>query len=1062
MSEWIKNILSVPLSYCVNQTNAIAVQAITLIFNLYGKRLFKMDTDNIIKKSECVDNRDIFHLCPLLLKDSSQIFGSNKLTLVSGTVTDLVISVPWKAILTDTTHVTIDSIDLTFDIGKNTGPIMPLAEIQNSYLAADEKYINENENLFLLYGEINNLLIRYFNKVDFEIKTICINLLNCFTTTIANLTFSNNIVSIEKITFCHAINAKNNICTDVLGTLKNISIVSDNIIIDQIVLNSIFVTYLPTIYMDNSSYMDNSFSTNSTNLTINDLIFDDIQITKLAVNIGPDMIMVKKLHHMSINKILIAEPINDANTDSSDIMHFDVKTLNLKLWQKINLSLLDTTKFKLWMGKFQTIVASVKNKCIVVDDSVNDGVNDGVNVVVNDGVNNSVNNSVNDGVNNTINGTSNSLSIDNIQLIINYADSMIDFSVGNIRVDSKIILSDIYVQHNNICVTLKNIVIDNSDNIVLVQPLILSKVPGQEFTFESNMTQIKTGNSLDIYFTETNVTGITHLINFIITIIDKVRYNNSKINSVPIDLSSTLYSLDQHVQESSPFTVTLYIKNSNITDKEQNLDICIVKSEICITNRIVIDTVAYVVLRNVLISKIQSSYMSLNKVIIEQLQFFIDPKIFEQINCLISTLTADLQTGPCSVSESESESAHPVHKPNLKHIHEALSRSVIEYNSPDIIDEEDVEMTFGLAQHKLSTHKLSTHKSMVGTTTFSKFSDLTKSFHDLHSVLIDNYRNDQPDADDLDIVLNIAILKIHMFDKLEPCVIVQRVPKLDSQVQKSSFMCCVLKDVKFCKSTEKITDYNTNVSRYSAINQCENIIHVFEDIKYQKPDKQIKYMFSIKTGGFIDIGCCDPEWKYFIKFATNNMIDAEIIMSNNIVRINIGVQTFVVNMREETLVRFLGFVSATQNKSSKKASPIYIEYFNISAVNIFVNYYPKIVDVISPEPNLLTIKNYHMYLRSQTITYTKGIDKLTNIIFSQWRNDVNLDNILQFVPNVKILQPVSASVTNIAYVITKYFKNDKNKARIMAISQNINNSTEFITDMVKYGVVQICDFFNNF
>ena len=92
---------------------------ISIFFNLYGKRLLKIDDDKIIKKNECKDDKDIFYFYPLTIKQIEQNVGLNLITILSGTINDLILSVPWKAILTDPTLIEIDNIKLVTTFNEN-------------------------------------------------------------------------------------------------------------------------------------------------------------------------------------------------------------------------------------------------------------------------------------------------------------------------------------------------------------------------------------------------------------------------------------------------------------------------------------------------------------------------------------------------------------------------------------------------------------------------------------------------------------------------------------------------------------------------------------------------------------------------------------------------------------------------------------------------------------------------------------------------------------------------------------------------------------------------------
>src|SRR5271154_3897222 len=176
MTDWLKQICRSPFKYGMESLNFVIVKAITVIFNMYGKRLLKLDDDKIIKANEFINNRNVFHMYPINFKDIDQDIGLNILKITQGTINNLVISVPWKAMLSESTLVNITDINVTLAILKNTDTI---------YLSA--------------ISQTNSYLDTEINKIDFDIDLMTIVLDNHFRIVIHDCKYYESNISIGKI-----------------------------------------------------------------------------------------------------------------------------------------------------------------------------------------------------------------------------------------------------------------------------------------------------------------------------------------------------------------------------------------------------------------------------------------------------------------------------------------------------------------------------------------------------------------------------------------------------------------------------------------------------------------------------------------------------------------------------------------------------------------------------------------------------------------------------------------------------------------------------------------------
>lgn len=206
--------------------------------------------------------------------------------------------------------------------------------------------------------------------------------------------------------------------------------------------------------------------------------------------------------------------------------------------------------------------------------------------------------------------------------------------------------------------------------------------------------------------------------------------------------------------------------------------------------------------------------------------------------------------------------------------------------------------------------------------------------------------------------------------------------------------------------------------------------------------------------------------------SNKNLMDADVMIHGDTCKININVAPFTANIREETLFRLLAFFSNSHKLPSlshkaqigsdapdptKNNNLMYIEYFNICPININLNYYPLIVKDIGS--NILTIKDYKVNLSSQTIRSVSGFDKLITFVSDKWKSDVNPNNILQFIPNIKVIQPYATPIVRIFNLTSRYFRKSQNKKKIRGITKGINKGISIVSNIMKTGIENIWDIF---
>jgi hypothetical protein len=1020
MAEWLKNVCLGPFKYGLNKANIVAVKAISLIFNLYGKRLLNMDTDKIIMKNECDNDRDNFYLYPLHLKQIEQDIGLNLMKIESGIINDLVISVPWKAILSEPTLISISNINLITSFSQNTNSIyLSTLENTNSYFATSNM-TRENQDLLNAYKEINVLLTDYFNKINIEIKLIEIVLLNHFKIVMHGINYNNNSINIEKIYLFPLTGFPIDAIENKLVEINKIKFNVKEFLLDihEIIINPKVVGFIPNFYTNNSK---NNFMFK---ISVNIFRMDKILIKEIELDIDQDNLIVKKLLYLHINDILIFKETSVWNVTSScsdpeliprgeisnnNLLLFDFKSNICSFEKNLNIKIGSVPDLVDWLKDFYVVINSMTDKLIVVslDESVK----------------------------------KNPLHIINITTNFVYGDDIFDIFINTICIDDEIKLNNVKIMYDDKIGIFNNILFEKN-SVILLNSVVKSK----EFDMISKLTKIiKEPSNLDIYFDSANVSNIIQIVNFITFMIEKfIPKSNEPIESVQLlseeqndfdllasttDLSEMLILMDKEDEILKPLMVNIIVRDSNIFSKHENIDfnVFVINGNICVTTKSATNVIADILMNGYLIARLDSKYVSTESILINSLHIFIDPEIFDQFNYLFGTLTPE--------TSDEIEEEIEISVEGLKQLREALSRSII---SKSVID---LENTLSKSTNNILQNNTIIKSPHIITKIFNSPSMimLATSFANLRDIIIDEYSVEPTEEKDVKLELFINSFHIYFFDKL-----VKYGSGIKSDV---AFLCVVIKEINLKKKIECVVE--------------ENDKPFIRIIEYGNPKtkNRERYTLKIKTGAIIDVACNDPEWKYFVKFPNNNMLDANIILHGDFVRANIIVGPLTTNIREETLFRLLAFFSNSHHVP-KNNNSIYIEYFNISSIDISVNYYPLILKQIGMDSNAFTLKDFKIRLTSQSVSCIDGFDKLISIIGTRWKDDVNPNNILQFVPNIKIIHPYATPIAQFLQLTTRYFKNAKNKKKIRSITKNINHGADIVSSLIKYGVNHVWEYFN--
>lgn len=625
MSQWLKNICLNPFKYGLSKVNYLIVNSLTIIFNMYGKRLLKMDTDKIIEKNECRDDRNIFYLYPLQFKKIIQEIGLNTILIDNSTINGLTISVPWTSVLTETTDINIFKIHLDIEMSHHFEQSMPESlDMNESYFA---RKIDGNQDLIHIFHDISNLLIQYFNQICSSIQLIEIKVNGQFEIVIENFRYQKNIVSIEDIKINSMHGEKLAQCNNITYHILNSYFHIGNVRIDPLIFD-----YFPEFYTAESN---DPFHLS---LEIDSFSFDLIQIKNLAVELDTKQIIINHLGMINIENLFILEGFIIAS-DQKTLMHYDIDLKKFTFNQTLDIKMGNIHQLVQWIMKTIHLFDILSQKIIFIGENNNHHV---------------------------------APEFVNLDLNILYNEDIFRLQINNLSINENIVLNQIYLVHNNVLGNIEQIIIH--DGLITINN---GKLNSDQFLINTTNSIIdKSESQLKITFTETFADGIMDIVNFVSSMIDKFSFYDGKTKSEEtfdvMDLSTSVLDLTV-IEETKPYLVNLVLINSRLLIEYEKVPFQILfkHGNVSVTHRSVSDLYAYILMNDYQIVNIESSIISMEHAEIDKLCLHLDPEIFDQLNYLFGTLTPDV--------DNPDEPTIEIAIEGLKQIQEALTSSFVNH-----------------------------------------------------------------------------------------------------------------------------------------------------------------------------------------------------------------------------------------------------------------------------------------------------------------------------------------------------------------------------------------------
>ena len=173
---------------------------------------------------------------------------------------------------------------------------------------------------------------------------------------------------------------------------------------------------------------------------------------------------------------------------------------------------------------------------------------------------------------------------------------------------------------------------------------------------------------------------------------------------------------------------------------------------------------------------------------------------------------------------------------------------------------------------------------------------LFKSCSNIKSMIIDNYSVVANIIDSAALNIKITTSHLYLFDKLV-------MHKNGENMH--PFICILFKNLTFEKFNELYHEEKTST------------IQIMGPKMVKRPENITKFILKINSGAIVDMLCTDFEWKYFVKFAQKEFIEANIIIHGDSYKINLNFSPITASIREEILLRLLAFISHSHHTPKK-------------------------------------------------------------------------------------------------------------------------------------------------
>ncbi|MEM3063047.1 MAG: hypothetical protein QW303_05850, partial [Nitrososphaerota archaeon] len=479
--EQIKKLYLVPSNLGIEKINSLIMQLITFILNIYGKRLLKLNVDKLIKNYTCDNNCNLFHFYPLYFEQVSRTFLANLLNIKSGTINNLVITLPRNTFSNSSMIITIENIELTVSIVRNDSIYYSVSSQDGSDLG-DEDKLDENGELVSIFREINSMLRCYFDKIRVEIKMIRVKILDHFIILFDGIKYDSHVVFIEKIRVETLDNDPKK-----LASVEKVKFDATNfaLSIGMVDISEEIVCYLPVLYIDDSA------GSVRIDVTIGSLTFGKVYITNFDFTIEPEKFVINGCEVLEIDNALIfkhSKKSDSRNGPKSEpfLLYYNQNNVFL-INQIFDVKIVNLHNMMCWFGHFTLLARTIAGKLVTLDEKSVEILKYSDNSKIN----------VKECLPDKHPFCENSIHFDNIHCNIVYNENIYLTEIRRVHLGKIIKLVDLGIKYNNIIATCDKLLVDENGSIHIIGVCLktpgTSEVPNSSHSFyiRSNHVQIK-------------------------------------------------------------------------------------------------------------------------------------------------------------------------------------------------------------------------------------------------------------------------------------------------------------------------------------------------------------------------------------------------------------------------------------------------------------------------------------------------------------------------------------------------------------------------------------------
>lgn len=574
--------------------------------------------------------------------------------------------------------------------------------------------------------------------------------------------------------------------------------------------------------------------------------------------------------------------------------------------------------------------------------------------------------------------------------VVNTYESF-DMEIGHLILTDIVKMANVKFTAFNTFLCAKNFFI--KDNLFIATNFTIKN---SGFNVKANMAQLQYWETkIQIGFDDAETDNVQAIVHFIMDIIQKFKAA-SESHERSVEESRGIFDHNGAISPEEPDRkIFLLLINSrlNFILHNENFQLVVESGELDISGHQIMHLTSSLNIDQFLIMRLKTGVLSVNDLDIEHLCMYVDPHIIHRLRRLLATLMPT--TGNASIDSdrtSTSDSPQTMLNSFLADSLAELQDYVQEHNFVNSSGNSKDGLIFDIDTEAPQLNLISGESLYLPGVKFfgSDQDDLTKIF-------IDDYENLHDDSFELKI--KIVSFHLYLFDELKS-------RQMQTPTQ-SAFMRVVLKDILITKKSHEIIEP-------SAIPVC-----IIQHNRGERCSSFDKYSLRISTGAVIDMKTTHNRWKYFVKLSPTDALSLNVHMIGDFTRISIHLSPINVNVREELLTKMTTFFALNQPKS-RITSHHMVEHFHISGLYVTLNYSPSIFPNIGFPEGVFAIYDHQFILSPQTLRYVDGFNTLAANVIAKWKSELNPDNIVQFIPNMRVIKPMALPVIKWLNAISRY------------------------------------------